>query len=90
MIQISLGLGSPVQVLKGNVVHYHELLKARLLHQVWVVVGLAFVKVSICLFILRLVAKKLYINVLWAIVVFMVAFTTASVLTLASSPLVSH
>jgi hypothetical protein len=84
MVQISLGLGSRVEVLEENAASYRKLLKARLLHQVWVVVGLALVKVSICLFLLRLVVKKLYINVLWGMVAFMTAFTLASVFTLVS------
>ncbi|KAF2621923.1 hypothetical protein BU25DRAFT_296680, partial [Macroventuria anomochaeta] len=82
MVQISLGLGNRLEFLEANAASYRELLKARLLHQVWVVVGLALVKVSICLFLLRLVMKKLYIQFLWGIIVFMFAFTIASVLTL--------
>src|SRR5690242_6502324 len=90
MIQIKLGLGNHVEILKANPASYHDLLKARLLHQVWVVVGLAFVKVSICLFLLRLVARKLYVNVLRGIVAFMIVFTAASVLTLVSNLFVSQ
>lgn len=90
MIQITLGLGNNVEILKANPARYHDLLKARLLHQVWVVVGLAFVKVSICLFLLRLVARVLYVNVLRGIVAFMIVFTAASVLTLVSNVFVSQ
>lgn len=88
MVQISLGLGNRLELLESNAARYRELLKARLLHQVWVVVGLALVKVSICLFLLRLVAKKLYIRVLWGIIGFMFTFTIASVLTLVGEPFV--
>ncbi|KAF5848311.1 hypothetical protein GGP41_005711 [Bipolaris sorokiniana] len=82
MTEISLGLGSQVDLLEANMSNYHKLLLARLLHQVFVVMALGLVKVSICLFLLRLVMKKLYIRALWGIIIFMVVFTIGSVLSI--------
>ena len=88
-----MGLGNRLEVLEEDATRYRELLKARLFHQVWVVVGLALVKISICLFLLRLVEKKpynrkLYTWFLWSFIAFMTAFTVASVLTLVSMRLI--
>ncbi|KAJ5026088.1 hypothetical protein PSV08DRAFT_248054 [Bipolaris maydis] len=82
MTEVSLGLGSRVDILKANMSNYHKLLLTRLLHQVFVVVALGLVKVSVCLFLLRLVMKKLYIRALWGIIIFIVVFTIGSVLSI--------
>lgn len=84
MTEVSLGLGSRVDILKANMSNYHKLLLTRLLHQVFVVVALGLVKVSVCLFLLRLVMKKLYIRALWGIIIFIVVFTIGSVLSIVS------
>lgn len=84
MVQISFGLGNRLEVLEENVTSYRRLLLARLLHQVFVVLAIGLVKISICMFLLRLVTKKLYVWFLWGMVAFMSAFTIASVLTIVS------
>ncbi|KAJ6196215.1 hypothetical protein J3E72DRAFT_396138 [Bipolaris maydis] len=65
MTEVSLGLGSRVDILKANMSNYHKLLLTRLLHQVFVVVALGLVKVSVCLFLLRLILQCVPISAGW-------------------------
>lgn len=82
MVEISLGLGKHPVVLEANKSAYHELLKACLLHQIFVVLGLSLVKMSICLLLLRMVHARWQTRGLWGIFIFQGAFTVACELTL--------
>jgi hypothetical protein len=87
MLQIWLGLGSRVELLEANAATYHQLLMFRFFHQVSVVIALGLVKVSICLFLQRLVAKnKWYTRALWPVIVLMTVLTLVSVGTIVSEP----
>lgn len=87
MLQVGLGLGSRVELLEANAAMYRQLLMFRFFHQMSVVVALGLVKVSICLFLQRLVAtNKSYSRALWLAIVLMVILTLVSVGTIVSEP----
>lgn len=90
MVEISLGLGKHPVVLEADQYRFRELLKARLMHQTFVVLGLSLVKMSICLLLLRVVQKWWQTQGLWGIFIFQGAFTIACELTLVSSSLLPH
>lgn len=90
MVEISLGLGKHPVVLETDQYRFRELLKARLLHQTFVVLGLSLVKMSICLLLLRLVQQRWQTRGLWGILIFQGAFTVACELTLVGSSLLLH
>ena len=87
MLQVGLGLGSRVELLEANAAMYRQLLMFRFFHQMSVVIALGLVKVSICLFLQRLVAtNKSYSRALWLAIVLMVVLTLVSVGTIVSEP----
>ena len=87
MLQVGLGLGSRVELLEANAAMYRQLLMFRFFHQMSVVIALGLVKVSICLFLQRLVAtNKSYSRALWLAIVLMVILTLVSVGTIVSEP----
>ena len=90
MVEISLGLGKHPVVLEADQYRFRELLKARLLHQTFIVLGLSLVKMSICLLLLRVVQKRWQTQGLWGVFIFQGAFTIACELTLVSSSLLPH
>lgn len=96
VLQITLGVGKPLVMIEANLDGYRQLLKARLVHQVCVVVGISLVKISVSLLLLRLVPKTAHVMVetykwkiyTWSIrglLGFVVLFTIVCVLTLVSN-----
>lgn len=87
--QLSLGLGKPVHELEGDVIRYAQLLQFRFLHQVLVVTALGLAKISICLWLLPLASRavpKYLLSSLRCGIIFMIAFTIASALTIVGEP----
>ena len=46
-------------------------------HNIWVMFGLVFVKISMALFLMRLASKRIWKNLLWGIIAFLVCFALA-------------
>lgn len=83
--EMSLGLGRHMAVIQMNEKSYRELLKVRQIHMVCVMIGISVVKISACLFLLRLTASRAHVWFLNGLVVFMMAFTVACTGTLGMS-----
>lgn len=80
-----LGLGKHLAVIQMDMDRYRELLKVRLVHMICVTVGQCIVKISVSLFLLRLVVKRLHMWFLYGVIAFLVAFTAVSFCTLGES-----
>lgn len=61
---------------------YRELLRIRVAHNVFVTVGQCIVKISVSLFLLRLVAERSHVIFLWCMIAFLAGFTFFSAFTL--------
>lgn len=61
-----------------------ELRKIRRIRLELLVVGISLVKISVSLFLMRLVQRKTYAIFLWTLIGFLVAFTVACLGTLVS------
>lgn len=64
---------------------FRTLLKARLVHQITVVIGISLVKISVALFLLRLATRRAYLWFLHSTIVFLILFTMACMGTLVST-----
>lgn len=53
---------------------YRTLLLARQIHQICVMMGICFVKISVSFLLLRLAARKTYTWFLWGMIGFLVCF----------------
>ena len=80
--EIHLGVGKHIAVITSDKPRYVQLLKFRLVHMTTVSVGIVLVKVSVCLFLLRLVTKRAQVWFLWGVICFLVPFVLASLGTL--------
>jgi uncharacterized membrane protein YeiB len=80
--EIHLGVGKHVAVITSDKPRYVQLLKFRLVHMTTVSVGIVLVKVSVCLFLLRLVTRSAQVWFLWGVICFLVPFVLASLGTL--------
>ncbi|KAF2748573.1 hypothetical protein M011DRAFT_399755 [Sporormia fimetaria CBS 119925] len=81
-IEISLGIGRYMAVIQANPDNYRTILLLRQIHMTVVVMGLSVVKISIALFLLRLVTRKAYQLFLWGLIVFLTLFSIACLGTL--------
>jgi uncharacterized membrane protein YeiB len=80
--EIYLGVGKHVAVITSDKHRYKLLLKFRLVHMTTVSVGIVLVKMSVCLFLLRLMTRRAQTWFLWGIICFLVPFVLASLSTL--------
>ena len=71
-------------VITADKARYRQLLKFRLVHMTTVSVGIVLVKISVCLFLLRLATRRAQIWFLWGVIYFLVPFALASLGTLVS------
>lgn len=85
MLEVPLGLGKHLAVIQLDKGRYRELLKVRQVHMICVTVGQCIVKISVTLFLLRLVVKRPHIWFLYGVVAFLSAFTLVSFSTLGKS-----
>ena len=82
MLEVPLGLGKHIAVIRMDMDHYRELLKVRQVHMICVTMGQCFVKISVSLFLLRVVVRRLHTWFLYGVVAFLGAFTAVSFCTL--------
>ncbi|KAH6618479.1 hypothetical protein C7974DRAFT_415853 [Boeremia exigua] len=82
VLEVPLGLGKHIAVIRMDMDRYRELLKVRLVHMICVTVGQCIVKISVGLFLLRLVVRRLHTWFLYSVIVFLMAFTVVSFCTL--------
>lgn len=82
VLEVPLGLGKHLAVIQMDKDRYRELLKVREIHMICVTVGQCAVKISVSLFLLRLVVRRLHIWFLYGVNVFLAAFTVVSFCTL--------
>ncbi len=80
--EIHLGVGKHVAVITANKQQYVRLLKFRLVHMTTVSVGIVLVKISVCLFLLRLATRRAQIWFLWGVICFLIPFALAGLGTL--------
>lgn len=80
--QVSLGVGRYVAVVQSDHASYRQILKARQVHMIFVVIGISVAKISVAFFLLRLTIRRLYSSFLWGIVIFLTCFTIACTCTL--------
>lgn len=82
VLEVPLGLGKNIAVIRMDMDRYRELLKVRQVHMICVTVGQCIVKISVSFFLLRLVVRRLHIWFLYGVIAFLVAFTAVSFCTL--------
>ncbi|KAH7068331.1 hypothetical protein BKA63DRAFT_581790 [Paraphoma chrysanthemicola] len=82
VIEIHLGVGKHVAVITSDKAQYKQLLKWRLVHMTTVSVGIVLVKVSVCLFLLRLATRGAQVWFLWGVICFLIPFALAGLGTL--------
>ncbi|XPS72488.1 hypothetical protein M3J09_004653 [Ascochyta lentis] len=82
VLEVPLGLGKHLAVVQMDIINYRELLKVRQVHMICVTVGQCVVKISVSLFLLRLVARRLHVWFLYGVITFLTAFTIVSFCTL--------
>ncbi|XPS81328.1 hypothetical protein M3J07_013292 [Ascochyta lentis] len=75
--QVSLGVGKYVAVIQADEGNYRQILRARQIHMIAVVIGISLAKISICFFLLRLTVSRLCSYFLWSIIVFTACFAIA-------------
>lgn len=61
---------------------YRELLKVRFVHMICVTLGQCVVKISVSLFLLRIVVRRFHVWFLYGVIVFLASFTIVSFCTL--------
>lgn len=61
---------------------YRELLKVRFVHMICVTLGQCVVKISVSLFLLRIVVRRFHVWFLHGVIVFLASFTIVSFCTL--------
>jgi hypothetical protein len=81
-MEIHHGVGKHIAVIQSDEHGYAQLLKWRMVHMVVVGLGLAMVKISVCLFLLRLATRRAYCWFLWGVIAFLVPFAITCALTL--------
>jgi hypothetical protein len=79
---IHLGTGKHVAVITSDKPRYVQLLKFRLVRMTTVSVGTVLIKVSVCLFLSRLVTRRAQSWFPWDVICFLVPFVLASLGTL--------
>jgi hypothetical protein len=84
MVEISHGLGKYAAVIQADGDGYRTLLKARQVHMISIVAGIALVKVSVSFFLLRLATRRIYSWCLWGLIGFLITFTLVCMGTLVS------
>lgn len=75
--QVSLGVGKYVAVIEADEEAYRQILKARQVHMIAVVIGLSVAKISVAFFLLRLTIRRLFSYLLWGVIIFLTCFTIA-------------
>jgi hypothetical protein len=85
VLKISFGLDKSLSVIQMDVGDYRELLKLRLVHMTCVTLGQCVVEVSVCLFLLRLVARLSHTWVLYGLIIFLSCFTVVSFYTIGTT-----
>ena len=58
--QVTLGVGKYVAVVQSDQASYWQILKARQVHMIFVVIGISVAKISVAFFLLRLTIRRLY------------------------------
>lgn len=85
VLEVPLGLGKHLAVIRLEKGRYRELLKVRQIHMICVTMGQCMVKISVSLFLLRLVVKTSHVWFLYGVIAFLSAFTLLSFSTLGKS-----
>jgi hypothetical protein len=82
VLEVPLGLGKHLSVVQTDMALYRELLKLRFVHMICVTLGQCVVKLSVSLFLLRIVARRFHIWFLYGVICFLSSFTIVSFCTL--------